>query len=92
MDSGRTSRAAVENSAKHLGQKPRLPRVLIEEWLPAAIGGEWEDRVAGPVIGCAPLGVRPSLHLYDPFSTLASSNVRTISLYQNAGKTGLLND
>jgi len=60
MDSGRTSRAAVENSAKHLRQKPKLPRVLIEEWLPAAaIGGEWRGRVAGPVIGCALLRRSP---------------------------------
>jgi hypothetical protein len=45
---------------KHLGQKPKLPRVLIEEWLtPAALGDEWADRVAGPVIGCALLGVGP---------------------------------
>ena len=39
MDSGRTSRTVVGNSAKHLEQKPKLPRVLIEEWLPAAAIG-----------------------------------------------------
>ena len=36
MDSGRTSRTAVENSAKHLGERPELPRVVSEEWVPAA--------------------------------------------------------
>jgi hypothetical protein len=38
----------------------KRPRLLIEEWLPAAaIGGEWRDRVAGPVIGCALLRRSP---------------------------------
>jgi hypothetical protein len=40
MDSDGTSGVAVENSAKHAGRMPKLPRVLIEDWPPAAIGVE----------------------------------------------------
>jgi hypothetical protein len=39
MDSNRTSRTAVEDSAKPAGQMTQLPRLLIEEWLPAAAIG-----------------------------------------------------
>jgi hypothetical protein len=39
MDSNRTSRTAVEDSAKPAGQMTQLPRPLIEEWLPAAAIG-----------------------------------------------------
>jgi putative DNA methylase len=54
MDSGRTSRAVVENSAKHLGQKAKLPRVLIEDWLPAAAIGVECMRERGSASALAP--------------------------------------
>jgi hypothetical protein len=64
----------------------------IEEWLPAvALGGEWQDRVAGPVIGCALLRRSPQPSRLRPLLDAWELHVRIITLYQKGGKTGLLN-
>jgi len=54
MDSGRTSRAVVENSAMKLEQTAKPPRVLIEEWLPAAAIGVECMRERGSASALAP--------------------------------------
>jgi hypothetical protein len=48
MDSRRTSGTVIENSRKDTGRAAKLPRLLIEDWLPAAAIGVECVRVALP--------------------------------------------